>query len=124
LSGVDRKAIALDFLRLARQGDRAAVERLVAIGARHHNPYFPTGMSALLDAVEAAAKTSPDRESEVKRVLADADFVVVHSHVRQRPGDLGASVVHIFRFEGSRIAELWDVGQPVPADNPNEDGMF
>lgn len=81
-------------------------------------------MPALLDAVEAAARASPGRESEVKRVLADDDLVAVHSHVRHRPGDLGASVVHIFRFEGSRIAELWDVGQPVPADNLNEDGMF
>jgi len=114
----------VDFLRFARQGDRAAAERLLVAGARHHNPHFAEGMPALLDAVEAAAKTSPDRESEVKRVLADDDFVVVHSHVRQRPSDLGASVVHIFRFEGARIAELWDVAQPVPADNPNADGMF
>ena len=30
----------------------------------------------------------------------DGDFVAVHSHVRQRPGDLGAAVVHIFRFDG------------------------
>jgi hypothetical protein len=29
-----------------------------------------------------------------------------------------------FRFEGDRIAELWDVGQVAPADSPNEYGMF
>jgi len=32
--------------------------------------------------------------------------------------------VHIFRFEGERIAELWDLGQPVPDGSPNEDGML
>jgi hypothetical protein len=36
----------------------------------------------------------------------------------------GVAVVHIFRFEGERIAELWDVGPPVPAENPNTVGMF
>jgi predicted SnoaL-like aldol condensation-catalyzing enzyme len=50
--------------------------------------------------------------------------VIEHSHVKPKPGDAGVAVVHIFRFEGDRIAELWDVGQPVPAENPNSDGMF
>ena len=27
-------------------------------------------------------------------------------------------------IEGDRIAELWDVGQEVPADSPNRNGMF
>jgi hypothetical protein len=42
----------------------------------------------------------------------------------QKPGDNGAAVVHTFRFEGDRIAELWDIGQPVPADSVNDNGMF
>jgi predicted SnoaL-like aldol condensation-catalyzing enzyme len=124
LNAEERKQAAIEFLRLARDGNRTGAERLVAPGARHHNPYFQAGMRNLLDAIEAAAKTSLDRESDVKRVLCDGSYVVVHSHVRQRRGDLGAAVVHILRFDGDRIAELWDVGQPVPADNPNEDGMF
>src|SRR5262249_13848809 len=44
--------------------------------------------------------------------------------VRQKPGDLGAAVVHIFKFEGNLIVELWDMGQAVPEDSPNENGMF
>ena len=81
-------------------------------------------MPALLDAIEAAAKTSPGCTSDVQRVVAEGDYVVVHSHVRQQPGVPGTAVVHILRFEGDRIAELWDVGQPVPAESPNADGMF
>ena len=34
------------------------------------------------------------------------------------------AVVHIFRFEGGRIAELWDLGMPIPEDSVNENGMF
>ena len=41
-----------------------------------------------------------------------------------QPGDPGVAVVHVFRFEGDRIAEFWDIGQPVPKDSPNANGMF
>jgi hypothetical protein len=33
-------------------------------------------------------------------------------------------VVHICRFDGARIVELWDVGQPVPEHSVNALGMF
>ena len=73
-------------------------------------------MPALLHAIVAAASS--------ERVLCDGEFVLVHSHIRQRAADPGASVAHLFRFEGELIAEMWDVGQPVPPDNPNADWMF
>jgi len=120
----DLKQIAVEFLRCARVGDRAGAERLVAPGARHHNAYFAAGMPALLDAMMAAAVSAPERTSDVQRVIAEGSLVVVHSRVRHRAGDAGVAVVHIFRFDGDRIAELWDVGQPVPPDSPNADGMF
>jgi predicted SnoaL-like aldol condensation-catalyzing enzyme len=81
-------------------------------------------MPALLDAMVGAAKEAPERTMDVKHIVAEGDHVVVHSHVRHRRGDLGAAVVHIFRFDGDRIAEFWDIGQPVPADGANSDGMF
>lgn len=124
MSTTDRKAIALDFLRAARQGERATLERLVTPGARHHNAYFPAGMPALFDAMVDAVQDAPDRTLDAKHVVAEGDLVVVHSHVHHRRGDLGVAVVHIFRFEGDRIAELWDLGQVIPADSPNRDGMF
>jgi predicted SnoaL-like aldol condensation-catalyzing enzyme len=52
-------------------------------------------------------------------------MVVIHSHVtRIKPGDAGLAVFHMFRFEGDLIAELWDVGQAISADSPNQAGMF
>jgi predicted SnoaL-like aldol condensation-catalyzing enzyme len=120
----DRKSIALDFLRHARQGNRAAAARLFTEDARHHNPHFAAGIPALLDAIVEAAKTAPERSVEVKRIVADDEHVVVHSHIRHAPGDAGYAVIHLFRFEGDRIAEAWDVGQAVPDPNPNTDGMF
>ena len=56
--------------------------------------------------------------------LEDGDRVATVSHVRQNPQDRGGVVVHVFRFEGKRIAELWDVGQAIPEQMVNENGMF
>jgi predicted SnoaL-like aldol condensation-catalyzing enzyme len=118
------KDLALSFLRAARAGDRAKAESLLAPGATHHNAYFPAGMPALLNAMMAAAADATDRTFTPLRVLADGDLVAVHSRVHHHPGDRGVAVVHIFRFEGEKIAELWDVGQLVPESCPNADGMF
>jgi predicted SnoaL-like aldol condensation-catalyzing enzyme len=119
-----RTDIALHFLRSARAGDRETAASLVTPTARHHNAYFPAGMPVLLDAIVAAAAAQPHGQLDVKHVLADGDLVAIHSHVRRDPDDRGVAVVHLFRFEGDRIAELWDVGQLIPADLPNADGMF
>jgi len=52
------------------------------------------------------AEQNPNKIMEVKRVIAEGDLVVIHSHVRQNPNVLGAVVVHIFRFENDRIVDL------------------
>ena len=64
------------------------------------------------------------RSLEVKQTIEEGDRVMVYSHIKQNPEDVGAAVVHIFRFQEGKIVEMWDVGQPVPEDSPNENGMF
>jgi predicted SnoaL-like aldol condensation-catalyzing enzyme len=44
--------------------------------------------------------------------------------MHHQKGDRGAGVVHIFRFDGDKLVELWDLGQEVPAESPNASGMF
>ena len=120
-----KKDTAVSFLRMAASGRALdAFGQYVADGFRHHNPYFEPGARALMTAMDENARQNPDKQLDVIRALEDGDLVAVHSHVRQNPDDRGAAVVHIFRFSGDRIVELWDVGQPVPADTANADGMF
>jgi len=119
------KDTAISFLKLAASGNvRKAYSKFVGAGFRHHNPFFEGSAEALLTGMEENARQNPSKVLEVKRAIAEGELVVVHSHVRQKPGDLGAAVVHIFRFEKGRIVELWDVGQPVPDKSPNQYGMF
>ena len=117
--------VARDFLELAASGKaREAFERHVTPGFRHHNAWFPGDGPSLMKAMDENAAQNPDKELKVHRVIEDGDQVATFSEVHHKTGDPGAAVVHIFRFEGDRIAELWDVGQEVPADSPNKNGMF
>jgi predicted SnoaL-like aldol condensation-catalyzing enzyme len=119
------KDAAVSFLKLAASGRvREAYGQYTASHFRHHNPFFAAGADALKKAMEENAQQNPDKKLEVHHVIEEGDLVTVHSHVQMKPGDRGAALAHIFRFEGDRIAELWDIGQPVPADTINADGVF
>jgi predicted SnoaL-like aldol condensation-catalyzing enzyme len=120
-----RKEKAVSFLRHAASGDVCEAYRsYIGTGFRHHNAFFRGDADSLMLAMEDNAAKNPHKIFEVKLALEEGDFVMVHSHVRQKPEDLGAAVVHIFRFQDDRIIELWDLGQPIPEDSPNENGMF
>ncbi len=120
-----RKDVAIAFLRMAAAGKvREAYREHIGPGFRHHNPFFRGDSESLMAAMEENATQNPHKVFEVQHAIEDQDLVAVHSRIRTRPEDRGAVVVHIFRFDGNRIVELWDVGQPVPETSPNENGMF
>jgi predicted SnoaL-like aldol condensation-catalyzing enzyme len=125
MARISRCEIAKSFLTLAASGKvREAYSRYVGPNFRHHNPYFRGDRESLMRAMGENATKNPDKTFEIRLTLEDKDLVATHSLVRQNPKDLGSAVVHIFRFEGDRIVELWDLGQAVPKDSPNENGMF
>jgi predicted SnoaL-like aldol condensation-catalyzing enzyme len=119
------KDAAVEFISLVASGKiQEAYERHVSGNFRHHNPYFRGDIQSLRTAMAENAAKNPNKKLDVQFALEEGDRVAVFSRIRQNPGDRGAAAVHIFRFEGGRIAELWDIGQAVPADSVNENGMF
>ena len=123
--GNDHKQIATDFLMLASKGKaREGFSKYVENQFKHHNIHFKGDGESLMLAMDDNAKKNPAKIFEIKRALQESDLVAVHSHVRQKPGDPGAAVVHIFRFENDKIVELWDLGQAVPLETVNENGIF
>lgn len=121
----DLKRSATEFLRLAASGEaREAFRRYVGAGFRHHNPYFAGDADSLMNAMAENAVQNPHKTLEVKHALEEGDLVAVHAHVRFQAGDRGIALVHLFRFEGDRIVELWDLGQEVPEISRNDNGMF
>lgn len=103
---------------------REAYERHIAPGFIHHNPYFPGDADSLRKGMEKASAQFPGTTIETQRVFEEKNLVAVHSKVQHGPGQRPIAVVHIMRFKGERIAELWDIAVQEPADSPNEHGLF
>lgn len=122
---MDKKDLAVGFLKtVVATQVREAYEKFVAPHFVHHNQYFKGDRQSLMLAMEEAHRANPNTTIDIKQVIGEGDKVVVHSHVRHKPGDLGFAVVHIFKFAGNQVVELWDLGQPVAKDSPNENGPF
>lgn len=119
------KEQAVSFLQLVASGRvDEAYERYIDPSFIHHNQYFRGDVDSLKVAMKENAVETPNKTLEVKHAIEEGEMVAVHSHIKQNPEDLGAAVVHIFRFQNERIVEAWDLGQPVSENSPNENGMF
>ncbi len=116
---------AVKFLQLAVAGRvDEAYERYVDMRGKHHNAYFPAGFAALKNGMIQNHVQFPNERITIKSVIGEGDRVAVQSHVVHTPGKEEFATMHVFRFENGKIVEVWDYGQPVPADSTNADGMF
>src|SRR5213593_3802751 len=107
----DKRETALAFLKLAASGKvTEAFQKYLSRDFRHHNPYFRADANSLKAGMMEAHQKFPNTTLDVQRVFEEGDTVAVHSRVRHSAETPEIAVVHIMRFEGDRIAELWDVG--------------
>ena len=121
----DKRQTAITFLKLAASGKVSeAFEKYTSAGFRHHNPNFRGDAKSLKAGMMEAHHRFPNTTLEVQHVFEEGDSIAVHSRVRHSADAPEIAVVHIFRFEDRRIAEMWDVGMEAPKESPNEDGMF
>lgn len=100
--------------------------RLYAVPTyRQHNPLIEDCMEGVKKFVTWIMSNHPDARGEMKRVFADGDHVILHSHwhgLSDNPR--GEAVVDIFRLEAGKVLEHWDVIQPIPETSANANTMF
>jgi predicted SnoaL-like aldol condensation-catalyzing enzyme len=125
------KDVAIGFLRALMQGRFKEGLQFFASDCKTHNPYIAGGMDALTDAMIAANREMrtkyPDAELTIRHTLADGDLVAVHTQLlnsKHEPSQGGLRQVHLFRFEGDKIVEYWDITQMVTPEMPNARGAF
>lgn len=90
---------------------------------KQHNPRVADGPDGLRTHVEDLKNNFPDVRSEIKRIIAEGDYVVLHVHSRRTP-IRQLAIIEIFRLENGKIAEHWDVVQEIPESSLNSNGMF
>ena len=96
------------------------------LGSRYtqHNPVAADGPEGLKAFIGFLRAKFPDSRSEIKRVFAEGDYVIVHVHAVREPGTRGRAIIDIFKLDNGKIVEHWDVAQDVPEKAANSNGMF
>ena len=119
------KRAVLAFYEAALNGSNID-EAVTYFGPRfiQHNPRSKDGIEGFRALLQDVKKQFPGLRSDVKRVFADGDFVMIHVHAKRQPEDLGLAILDIFRLDQGKIVEHWDVRQPVPETAANTNGMF
>lgn len=104
--------------------DADQVDRYMAPDYVQHSALAEPGVAGLKAFLRKVRAETPDAVQQIQRAFVDGDHVVVHCHVRPVPSEPGLAVVDIFRVAGGRVAEHWDVVQPVVIGGPNPNPMF
>ncbi|MGZ3873216.1 MAG: nuclear transport factor 2 family protein [Mucilaginibacter sp.] len=116
------KTIVLEcYRKIIRDLDLSLVDSYVHDDYIQHSPMVKDGKAGLLEMLEFLKKLPQPAKPEpspIIRAVEEGDLVAVHLDIQfmgQR-----VAVVDLFRLAGGKIAEHWDVGQPLVA---NDDGL-
>jgi predicted SnoaL-like aldol condensation-catalyzing enzyme len=101
------------------------VKFIGAAGYKQHNPTAKDGVEGIKGFIGFLKEKFPNNHSEIKKIFAEGNYVIVHVHSVREPGTRGNAIVDIFRMDDAgKVVEHWDVVQPIPETAQNDNGMF
>lgn len=83
-----------------------------------HNRSIPDEISGVVDYVRSLTRRFPEYSFDVKRISADGDFVILHSHATLKASHRGNEkkgfiITDTFRLKNGALVEHWDAIQPI-----------
>jgi predicted SnoaL-like aldol condensation-catalyzing enzyme len=119
------KRTVVEFYEAAiNQKDFAAASKYMGQRYTQHNPLAADGPAGLQAYLQFLREKFSKSHSEIKKVFADGDYVILHVHAVRVPGTRGNAIVDIFKLEDGKVVEHWDVIQEIPEKAANGNGMF
>jgi predicted SnoaL-like aldol condensation-catalyzing enzyme len=96
------------------------------LGSRYtqHNPNAADGPEGFKAFIQLLREKYPNAHSEIKRIFAEGDYVILHVHSVREPGTRGRAIFDLFKLENGKIVEHWDTVQDIPEKSANPNGMF
>ena len=73
--------------------DSTQVSKYFRPDYRQHNPLAIDGSAGLMAFLDEGRKQFPHARHDLKRVFADGDYVIAHTHVVLEPGKPGLSAI-------------------------------
>ncbi|WP_433192500.1 nuclear transport factor 2 family protein [Nocardia sp. CA-107356] len=116
------KELLLRSLAEFTNGNIEVLRNLLHENFIEHSPGNPSGRDAFIEFI--ANSPVAKARLEIKRVITDDDYAVVHYHMIPADDVRGIAVVDIWRLVDGVITEHWDVVQPIPDDDQIPHGMF
>ena len=120
----NKKNVVEFYNKALNDKDFAAASKYLGSRYTQHNPVAADGPEGLKGFIQFLRDKFPNSRSEIKRVFADGDYVIVHVHAIREPGTRGRAIIDIFKLENGKVVEHWDVAQDVPEKAANANGMF
>lgn len=120
----NKKTVVEFYEKGLNQKDFEAAAKYFGPRYVQHNPTAADGIEGFGKFIAFLREKFPESHSEIKKVFADGDYVILHVHAVREKGNRGNAIVDIFKLENGKIVEHWDVNQPIPEKPANENGMF
>ncbi len=93
----------------------SSADKYVAEGYIQHNPGVGQGRECLKEAFAEKFVEHPDFHLDIKMMISEDDMIAVYLKNTDPEGNTRTRVVDIYRIEDGKLAEHWDVLQPVTA---------
>jgi len=83
-----------------------------------HNRAIPNEIEGLVGYVKTMVKRYPEYSFDVKKIYADGDYVILHSHTTMKAAHRGNEkkgfiITDTFKLNEGKLAEHWDAIQPI-----------
>lgn len=123
----NKKNIVEFYNAVLNEKDFEKASKYVGATYIQHNPIGADGLDGIKGFIGFLKEKFPNNKSEIKRVFAEGNYVIVHVHAVREPGTRGNAIFDLFRLDDNgKVVEHWDAVQPIPEPEKamNKNGMF
>jgi predicted SnoaL-like aldol condensation-catalyzing enzyme len=120
----NKQLVLAFYQKMIGDKDPEAARKFMGEKYVQHSAYARDGFEGVAEFARSFKRDFPNHRYEVKKVIAEGDFVVLHLHGINGMSPHGEQVVDVFRVKDGKVCEHWDVIQPIPGDSSNPNGTF
>lgn len=120
----NKKLVTYLFEQLLHKNDPSVIDRYVSKDYTQHNPTLGDGPQGLREYIERRAAQNPQPKNLSKRVIAEGDLVMIMNDYQEKPDVSHLNIDDTFRVKNGKIAEHWDVVQPVTATTASGNDLW
>lgn len=121
---INKQNVIEFYNKVINEKDFESASKYLGSKYTQHNPIAADGPDGLKAFIQFLHEKYPNAHSEIKRVFAEGDYVILHVHSIREPETRGRAIFDLFKLENGKIIEHWDAVQEIPEKSANSNGMF